>query len=159
MKTTKELALAAIVAALYIMITVSFGAFSYGPIQVRFAAGLCTLAGPYPFLILPLGMATGFANLMGGYGVWDVGGGAVATMAASYGCYLLRRWRWLSPLAIPVISAPILAGYLHILFGLPFLWTVLYIGIGQTIAAYTVGVVVLKADDLYNGRNYRQKND
>ena len=155
MKNTKDLALASIISALYIIITISFGAFSYGPIQVRFAAGLCTLAGPYPFLILPLGIATGLANIMGGYGLVDVGGGAVATMAACAGCYLLRRWRWLSPIAIPLLSAPILAGYLHLLFGLPFLWTMLYIGIGQTIAAYTVGLAVLKADDIYNGRNDR----
>jgi len=155
MSQVRQVALAGIVAALYVMITVSFGAFSYGPVQVRFAAGLLTLAGPYPFLILPFGVATAMANVMGGYGLWDIGGGAVASMAASYGCYLLRRWRWLSPLAIPVISAPILAGYLHILFGLPFLWTMLYIGIGQTIAAYTMGLAVLKANDLYNRRNNR----
>jgi len=151
--TTRQLALSGILAALYVVLTISFGVFSYGPLQVRFAAGLCTLAAPYPFLILPLGIATGMANIMGGYGLWDVGGGAVATMAACYGCYLLRRWRYLIPLAIPVISAPILAGYLHILFGLPFLWTMLYIAIGQTIAAYTVGLVVLRINDIYNGRN------
>ena len=148
-KTTKEVAIAGIIAALYVIITISFGAFSYGPIQVRFAAGLCTLASVFPFLILPLGVGTALANLFGGYGLWDIAGGAIATMAASYGCYLLRRWRWVMPLAIPIISAAILAGYLHILFGLPFLVTMIYIAIGQTIAAYTVGLGVLKAADIY----------
>ena len=156
--TVRGVAISGIVAGMYIALTVFLAPISYGPIQVRFAAGLCTLAGPYPFLILPLGMATGFANLMGGYGAWDVGGGAVATMAACTGCYLLRHWRWLSPIAIPLLSAPILAGYLHILFGLPFLWTMLYIGAGQTVAAYTVGVAVLKANDIYNRRNHGQEN-
>jgi len=146
---TKQIAFAGVISALYVVLTVMFAPISYGPIQVRFAAGLCTLASVHPYLILPLGFATALANVMGGYGAWDIGGGAVATMAACTGCYLLRRWKYLVPMAIPVCSAPILAAYLHILFGLPFIWTVLYIAVGQTIAAYTVGLLVLKAHDFY----------
>ncbi len=149
MLSSRQIAFSGVVCALYIMLTVMLAPLSYGPIQVRFAAGLCTLASIHPYLIVPLGMATAIANLAGGYGVWDVGGGALATMAACAGCYLLRRWKYLMPIAIPLFSAPVLAGYLHLLFGLPFIWTALYIAIGQTVAAYTVGLLVLKAHDMY----------
>ena len=150
---SKKLTVSGIMMAVYVVMTVIFGVFSYGPIQVRFAAGLYTLAAPMPFLIVPLSLATSIANLFGGYGLPDAIGGFVATAAACYGCYLFRNRGLLVPLAIPLFSAPILAAYLHILFNLPILVTFASIFTGQLIAAYTMGLAVLKANDIYNRRN------
>lgn len=142
---TKYLARSAMIMAAYVALTLLLHPISYGPIQVRLAAGFNAIAAFSPGLIVPLGLATAIANYYGGLGIIDIMFGPLATAAAAGGCYLLRRmglpkWVWL--IAIPAGSAPVVAAYLSALFQLPFWVTTGYIFVGQTIAAYTVGWVM-----------------
>ena len=140
---TRKITYSGMIIAIYVALTVILGAISYGPIQVRFAAGLYVLAALDIWFTLPLAIATGMANYFGGLGAPDIIIGPIASTAACLGCYAFRKHKWLIPAAIPLFSAPILAGYLHLLFGLPFWFMLATIFIGQSIAGYTLGAVVL----------------
>lgn len=150
---SKNIAISAMVMAAYVVLTVAFAPISYGPVQVRLAAGLYTLAAPMPFVTMPLMIATALANWFGGLGVLDVIFGPLATGAACFGCWLFRYKRWLIPAAIPLFSAPVIAGFLSIILQLPFWVLLIQIAIGQAIAAYTIGLAVIAAHDIYDRRN------
>jgi uncharacterized membrane protein len=130
--------------AVYVASTVILGTFAYGPIQVRFAVGMYVLAAKWRGLTVPFALAAGLANYFGGFGFVDVVGGFVVTLATCLVCHAVRRYDALVVATVPLASAPLLATYLHLLFKLPFGLTLLQIGIGQTIAAVTVGYPLLK---------------
>lgn len=129
-------------AGVYVVLTLILAPISFGPVQVRFAAGLNVLGAINPVFIFPLMLGTTLANFFGGLGILDIIIGPLATGAAATGCFLFRKQGELMPLAIPIFSSPILAGYLSLIFGLPFWVLFLQLFLGQAIAAYTLGVVI-----------------
>lgn len=119
-----------VAAALYVALTVALGPLSYGAVQVRFAAGLMALAALDPWMIAAVALGTAVANLFGGLGPQDVVLGAAVTAATCGACWLLRRNRVATLAAIPLVSAPLLALYLHALFRLPFAVTAAWLAVG-----------------------------
>lgn len=74
---------AAIIGALYVVLTVPFGSFAYGPFQIRPAEALTILPLFYPEAIAGLYIGCIGANLLSNYGVYDVLLGSLATLAAA----------------------------------------------------------------------------
>lgn len=81
--TTRALARAGVIAALYTALTWVFGDLAYGPLQIRPAEALCIL--PIFFIEAVPGLFVGcaLANLLSGYGIYDIAFGSLTTLLAA----------------------------------------------------------------------------
>lgn len=142
---SRTLAIAGIIGALYAVLTILLAPISYGPIQVRIAEALTILPFFFPQAIPGLFVGCMAANIFGGYGPIDIFGGSFITLLAAFVTWWAGNINkpWLAPLPPVVFNAVGVSLYLHILSGLPYWLTVLYIGVGQTIACYGLGLPLL----------------
>ena len=83
MLTTRALARAGIIAALYAALTYAFAPIAYGPLQVRPAEALCILPIFFIEAIPGLFVGCALANLLSGYGLYDIGLGSLTTLVAA----------------------------------------------------------------------------
>ena len=93
----------AVIAALYVALTLIFAPISFGPVQVRIAEALCILPMFTPAAIPGLFIGCLIANLIGGGIILDVIFGSLATLIGAVLGYMLRKNRWLVP--IPAVLA------------------------------------------------------
>lgn len=142
---------AALIAALYTVLTLTAGAFGLanGAIQIRISEALTVLPFFSPAAIPGLFIGCILSNLLTGCVLWDIVFGSLATLIGAVGTYFLGRHvsKWLSP--IP----PILANTLMIPFvlayaygvedGIPFL--MLTVGAGEVISCGILGLILMKA--------------
>ena len=94
---------AAVIAALYVVLTYVFSAFASGVIQVRVSEALTILPAFTPAAIPGLFVGCLLANLLTGAAIYDVIFGSLATLLGAVGTYLLRKHKFLCTLA-PVVS-------------------------------------------------------
>lgn len=132
----------AMIAAIYVVLSILFAPISYGPVQVRIAEALVVLPFIDPSAIIGLFLGCILANIYGGLGMVDVIGGSLCTLIAAYLTYKVKKPK-LAPLPPVLINAFGVSVYLHLLFDLPYWITVLYIGIGEIIACYILGYPLL----------------
>ena len=111
---------AAVIAALYVVLTLISAAFGFssGAVQFRLSEMLCVLPVFTSAAIPGLAIGCFVANLVSG-GVWlDVLFGSLATLLGAAAAYALRRWPYLAPLptiiANVVIVTPILVWVYHV---------------------------------------------
>lgn len=134
----------AVIAAIYVIITLLFAPLSYGPVQVRFSEMLTVL----PFLLkgaVP-GLFVGclIANIFSPNPLlWlDVIFGSLATLLAAYLTSKMKK-SFLAPLPPVIMNALIIGIMLSYLYNLP-LWTaILSVGGGQIISCYALGYPLL----------------
>ena len=81
--TTRTLARAGIIAALYAALTYVFAPVAYGPLQIRPAEALCILPIFFIEAIPGLFVGCALANLLSGYGLYDIGLGSLTTLVAA----------------------------------------------------------------------------
>jgi uncharacterized membrane protein len=145
----KRLTSLAIVAALYIVLTFAFSAFSYGNIQFRFAEILTLLAFFNPFYIVSLTLGCFIANLLSPIGTLDLIFGTLATfLSVSVIALLGHRLRqykltlWLASLVPVVFNSVIIGTLLYFISGLPFALSVLIlqVGLGEFVVVTLIGV-------------------
>ena len=145
----------AIIAALYVALTLLFQPISFGPVQVRIAEILCVLPFFTPAAVPGLFVGCLIGNVLGSnLGPIDVGLGSLATLAAAFLASRIKKW-WLLPLPAVVINAFVVGFVLYIAMGasmagdFPFLIAgSLYLTasasvlIGQAIACYGGGLLL-----------------
>ena len=95
----------AVIAALYVVLTLVFAPISFGPVQVRIAEALCILPMFTPAAIPGLFIGCLIANLIGGGIILDVIFGSIATLIGAVLGYMLRSNRWLVPLPAVIANA------------------------------------------------------
>ena len=140
--SSKKIARISIYAASYAVLTVILSPISYGPIQVR-VSEFMTL---FPFIdktaIPGLFIGCAIANLFSPAGWIDVIFGSLFTLIAAF---LTRKMPnvYLAPLPPILVNAFGVSLYLHLFFKLPYLLNVLYIGLGEAIATYLIGLPLL----------------
>lgn len=100
----------ALIAALYVVLTLPFASFAFGVIQFRLAEALCILPFFTPAAIPGLAIGCFLANLLGGAAAIDVVFGTLATLIGAVLSYRLRSNKWL------VCIPPILSNALIIPF-------------------------------------------
>jgi uncharacterized membrane protein len=137
-----RLARAAMLAAIYAVLTITLAPISYGPVQFRAAEAMTVLPWFYPEAAPGLFLGCLAANFFGGNGLPDVIFGSLATLAAAL---LTRRIKtpWLAPLPPVLINALVIGAMLSYLLGLPFLLTAVEVGLGQLGACYGLGLPLL----------------
>ncbi|MCR4437771.1 MAG: QueT transporter family protein [bacterium] len=143
--TSKQIATAGIIGALYAALTVVLSPISYGPLQVRVAEALTVLPFVTPWAIPGLYFGCMVANVFGGLGPVDIFGGSFISLVAACLTYLLRCTgkAWLAPLPPILCNAFGVSLYLHRIAGMPYWLTVLYIAAGEAIACCALGYPLL----------------
>ncbi len=119
---TKEITLAAVMAALYAALVIVLAPISFGPVQLRVADCLLPLAAPFgwPAVVgVSLGAFVGNAYFMQFTGPVDVVFGALANLVAGYLIFRLRRAILRACLVGSLVVGVIVGGYLWIYFPPP----------------------------------------
>ena len=134
---------AGVIGAIYAVLTIVFAPISYGEIQVRISEALTVLPYFTPAAIPGLFIGCIVANIYGGLGIIDIVFGSLATLLAASFSYLLRRFKYLIPLPPVVINAVVVGFILNVTLDLPLFMSMLWVGLGQLIACYGLGLIVM----------------
>ena len=146
---TYYIACAALIAALYTVLTVIAAGFNLasGAIQVR-CSDCLTILPFFPSAAIP-GLTLGclISNLITGCALPDIIFGTLATLLGALGSYALRRNRYLCSIP-PVVSNALIIPFVltyayHIPGGIPFF--MLTVGLGELISCMVFGQILLSA--------------
>lgn len=157
------LAQAAMIAALYIILTFianAFGLANYA-IQVRISEALTILPYFTPAAIPGLFIGCLLSNILTGCALPDILFGSLATLLGALGTYALRRWKWCAPIC-PILANAIIVpfilvyGYGLLLGGCTLLQCLsfyfLTVGAGEVISCGVLGMILLLVLEKYKGR-------
>ena len=123
-KSVLFMAQAAMIAAIYVVLTIVFAPFSFGEVQVRIAEALTILPVFTPAAIPGLFIGCLIGNILGGALLPDIIFGSLATLIGALFTYLLRkRSKFLAPLP------PILANIVVVPFVLRYAYGVLLLSL------------------------------
>ena len=90
-KSVLFMAQAAMIAAIYVVLTIVFAPFSFGEVQVRIAEALTILPVFTPAAIPGLFIGCLIGNILGGALLPDIIFGSLATLIGALFTYLLRK--------------------------------------------------------------------
>lgn len=157
MKVSKEISVlfmaqAAMIAAIYVVITLVFAPFSYGEVQVRLSEALTILPVFTPAAIPGLFIGCLISNILGGCILPDIIFGSLATLLGALCTYTLRdKNKYLAP--VPPIIANMLIVPFVLRFGyqvpLPIPFMMLTVGIGEVISCGLLGMILYTALNKY----------
>ena len=153
MKTLKQnkvlfIAQAAMIAAIYVVLTVAGASFSYGEVQVRISEALTILPVFTPAAIPGLFIGCLLSNILGGCILPDIIFGSLATLIGAIFTWMLRnKNKFLAPLP-PIIANMIVVPFV-LRYGyqvpLPIPFMMLTVGIGEVISCGVLGMVLYTA--------------
>lgn len=138
---------AAVIAALYVVLTYVFSAFASGIIQVRVSEALTILPAFTPAAIPGLVIGCLLSNTLTGCVLLDIIFGSVATLIGALGSYALRRHTWLVPIP-PIVSNMIIVPFvLRFAYGATdaFPFMIATVGAGEIISCYLLGMILYGA--------------
>ena len=138
---------AAVIAALYVVLTYVFSAFASGVIQVRVSEALTILPAFTPAAIPGLVIGCLLSNTLTGCVLLDIIFGSVATLIGALGSYALRRHTWLVPIP-PIVSNMIIVPFvLRYAYGATdaFPLMIATVGAGEIISCYLLGMILYGA--------------
>lgn len=160
MKTNKTLFMtqAAMIAAVYVVLTVVFAPIAFGQVQIRIAEALTILPLFTPAAIPGLFIGCLIGNIIGGAVLPDIIFGSLATLIAAVFTYMLRNQsKYLAPLP-PIIAniivVPLVLRYAYgVVLPIPFM--MLTVGIGEVLSCGVLGMVVYTALEKYQYRIFK----
>ena len=138
---------AAVIAALYVVLTYVFSAFASGVIQVRVSEALTILPAFTPAALPGLVIGCLLSNTLTGCVLLDIIFGSVATLIGALGSYALRRHTWLVPIP-PIVSNMIIVPFvLRFAYGATdaFPFMIATVGAGEIISCYLLGMILYGA--------------
>ena len=138
----------AMIAAIYVVLTVLFAPFGFGEIQVRIAESLTILPLFTPAAIPGLFIGCMIGNIIGGAILPDIIFGSLATLIGALFTYLLRKQnKYLAPIPPIIANTVIVPLVLRYAYGnpLPIPLMMLTVGIGELISCGVLGMILLAA--------------
>lgn len=145
----RALTLAAMLAAVYAVLTMALPVPQYGAVQIRFAEALTVLPFLFPAATPGLFVGCLIANLLSPYGLLDVAAGSAATLIACLWTQNLKH-RWLAPLPPVVCNAAIVGAVIAFAetgagpaFWPAYAFHALTVGLGELAACYLLGSLLL----------------
>ena len=142
---TAFLSQAAMIAAIYVVLTYVFAPFSFGEIQVRIAEALTILPVFTPAAIPGLFIGCLIGNIIGGAILPDIIFGSIATLLGAFFTYqLCRSPQLLAPLPPILANTLIVPFVLRFGYGvaLPIPFMMLTVGIGEILSCGVLGLVL-----------------
>ncbi len=148
------IAQAAMIAAIYVVLTLIGASFSYGEVQVRISEALTILPAFTPAAIPGVFLGCLISNILGGCILPDIIFGSLATLAGAVFTWMLRnKSKYLAPL--PPIIANVLVVLFVLKYGymvpLPIPFMMLTVGIGEVISCGVLGLILYTALNRYRG--------
>lgn len=160
---TLFLAQAAMIAAIYIVLTFianAFGLANYA-VQVRFSEALTVLPYFTPAAVPGLFIGCLLSNILTGCALPDIVFGSLATLLGALGTYALRRWKWCAPVC-PIFANTVIVplilvyGYGLLIEGMTLVQCLLFycltVGAGEIISCGILGMLLLVTLEKHRGR-------
>lgn len=154
---TKIIAVSGVCMAIYIAIMFLTQSFAFGSIQIRIATAVYSLSYVFPFLVLPMGLANGLGNLLGGFGVFDIVGGFLVGIITSGAIALIKKFKPSKLFIIPaLITGPglIVPIWLSFILNIPYIYLAGSLCLGQVIPAIAGYFIVIAAERANIGEDY-----
>ncbi len=141
---TRFLVQAAVIAAIYTVLTLVFAPVAYGEslIELRVSEMLTVLPFYTPAAIPGLFIGVILSNVFSPMGAVDVIFGSLATLLAAYLSYKAPN-KWLALLPPVVINGLVIGGMLHYVYKFPLLLSILSITAGQILSCYILGGILM----------------
>lgn len=159
--SARKITLIASIAALYVILTINpiFFVLSYGSVQFRISEIFTVLPYLTKDAIPGLFIGTLIANLFSKNGLIDVIVGSFATLLAAWLTSKMPN-RWLAPLPPVIINALLIGSMIGLISDsikqIPFF--IAYIGLGQLIVCYLLGLPFLMFLEKYRSILFDPKN-
>lgn len=149
---------AAMIAAIYVVLTFVFAPISFGEVQIRIAEMLTVLPVFTPAALPGLFVGCIIGNVSGGALLPDIVFGSLATLIGAVGTYMLRKL----PKGIAVLP-PILANVLIVPFvlryaygvNLPIVFMMFTVGVGEVVSCELLGCMLAAILKRYQGRIFQ----
>ena len=147
---------AAVIAAIYVVLTIFITAFNLasGAIQVRISEALTILPFFTPAAIPGLFVGCLIGNLFGGAIPLDIIFGSLATLIGACGTYALRKQnKFLAPVSPIVANTIVVPLVLFYGYGvnIPIPLQMLTVGLGEVLSCGVLGMILLFALEKYRG--------
>ncbi len=136
---------AAMIAAVYVVLTYLLAPFSFSQIQVRVSEALTILPLFTPAAIPGLFVGCLLGNMLGGAVLPDIIFGSLATLAGAFFTYRLRKRNpFLAPIPPIVANTVVVPFVLRFAYGvnLPIPLMMLTVGIGEVISCGVLGMIL-----------------
>jgi len=149
----RDLTLAAVVAALYVVMGYFANIFglTFGPVQFRFAEALTVLPFLYPATAPGLAIGCLITNLLSPYGPADIVLGTLATAAAAFLTVRMPRWYLaaLPPILVNALLLPPMwawaeAGAVNGAFWAAWGFNLVTFVVGEAAVCYILGTLLLR---------------
>ena len=143
---------AAMIAAIYVVLTYVFAPFSFGEVQIRIAEALTILPVFTPAASPGLFVGCIVGNILGGAILPDIIFGSIATLIGAFFTYQLRnKSRFLAPLPPIIANTVIVPFVLRYGYGvaLPIPFMMLTVGVGEVVGCGVLGLVLYTALNRY----------
>ncbi len=148
--SVRNMAFAAVIAAVYAVLTVALPVPQYGGVQVRFAEALTVLPFFFPAATPGLFVGCVIANMFSPFPL-DILFGSMATLLACMWTQRMRN-RWLAPLP-PVICNALIVGFeiawattgFTAAFWPAFALNAFTVGFGELLACYGLGSILISS--------------
>ncbi len=146
------LAQAAMIAAIYVVLTVLGASLAFGEVQIRFSEALTILPAFTPAGIPGVFLGCLISNILGGAILPDIIFGSLATLIGAVFTWLLRNQsRYLAPLP-PIVANAVVVPFI-LKFGyqvpLPIPFMMLTVGIGEVISCGILGMFLYSVLNRY----------
>ena len=137
---------AAMIAAIYVVLTIFISAFhlASGAIQIRISEALTILPAFTPAAIPGLFLGCLISNLITGAMLPDIIFGSLATLLGALGTYFLRKYKWAIPIPPILANVLIIPWILSYVYGFPgsIFYFMLTVGIGEVISCGVLGLLL-----------------
>lgn len=148
--SVRTLTLAALIAALYVILTLVSNALglAVGPLEFRFSEALCILPVFTPAAVPGLFCGCLVANLLCGAHILDVIFGSLATLLGAMGTYWLRKRRFLPYLSPVFFNSLIIPPILYFSYGFQdraYLLLLFFFVLGEVVNAGLLAALLRRA--------------
>ena len=140
-----------LIAALYAVVTLALGTFSYGPIQFRISEVLMFLPLFGTEYIIALTIGCFIANVLGTLGMPDIIFGTLATLISAILVYYTPKMikndkyrLFVASLWPTIVNAFVIGWELYKFFGLPFMLSAIQVAFGEFVVITIIGLPLFK---------------
>ena len=142
------MAQAAMIAAIYVVLTMLGASFAFGEVQIRFSEALTILPAITPAGIPGVFLGCLISNILGGAILPDIIFGSIATLIGALFTWQLRnKSKYLAPVP-PIIANELIVPFI-LKYGyavpLPIPFMMLTVGIGEVLCCGVIGLVLQSA--------------